>query len=440
YGSWLHCFGSLAVLLANYFSADLFEVTKATLWAELGCPRVDFPSLSDAEFSQRFELEWEWLKNFSGLTHDFVVRPAFSGEDMVRYTRLRKRFRNRRVVNEMIDHVALRIWPAVVVTIDHVHPGRFRYWARLLLSLMDHRLGALVREVTRKSVNRVSSEDGEELLRRMRGDVHAWATQEYNFWYGRMDALAETPLVLSQFSAPWGLMLEVSSFPTEQVVDEPLPWFPERDRLGWVRPSEFLRKKLRGKYLGEEKKWGQAPEPSLLGTEIAPYQAGEAAGGSEADEAKQRAAAQDIAKKRKAKGLPNAREIDGELCVPINFAAAELNRSAQILRKWEKQGKIRIVWWRTGRGKRMRWVPVSEVDRLRPALALEDKLPTDKEIARVFACSASHIRDLKKRRDLGSLPRLDQVQKLYGLLVAEGRKPHVDDGGDEENGETPEAM
>jgi len=234
----------LTVFLDTFW-IDVLERFKVLFWRSTGSPQATF-SDDDVEFAGQFEHEWERAKLFSGLNYDFVVVPAFEQADMVRYSQLSGSYR-RRIFNEMIDYVVLRICPRLLLELDQIEEKRFQSWQYVLIEMTRSLVNVILRSIERAKGGKLSSKDQMQLLETLQKRIVQLATSEYNYRFRKSEALERTPGIWGIF--PLGHLVELSVFAQDLVGDRfshiLAPVLNSMmEKLKWVRPSHFLKQKL----------------------------------------------------------------------------------------------------------------------------------------------------------------------------------------------------
>ena len=389
------------------FWIDVLDRFKALFWRSAGSPRAAF-SDNDVEFIGQFEHEWERAKLFSGLNYDFVVVPAFEQADMVRYSQLSGSYR-RRIVNEMIDYVVLRICPRLLLELDQIEEKRFQSWQHVLIKMTGSLVNGILESIERAKGGKLSSKDRMQLLETLQKRIVQLATSEYNYRFRKNEVLERTPGIWSIF--PFGHLVELSIFAQDFVGDRFSPILAPvlnsmMEKLKWVRPSYFLRQKLFRTYV---RKWyfDRKRKKKILFNR---YRSSGQDGTDACDD-------EGFAKVREAL-RPQQTYKDAETNKYFYFVGGVANKlevSVRTVRRWATKGELFFVWKElpSAKGKGFtsyRIFPKEEIDRLQPIVM-------QRRIAEMIGVTDRQWRRIKKRYGIDS-----SSTKSPGLSIFEHQK------------------
>ncbi len=430
------------------FWIDVLERFKALFWRSAGSPRAAF-SDNDVEFIGQFEHEWERAKLFSGLNYDFVVVSAFEQADMVRYSQLSESYRiSRRIVNEMIDYVVLRICPRLLLELDQIEEKRFQSWQHVLIEMTGPLVNGILRSIERAEEKGRNSRDRMQLRETLEKRIVQLATSEYNYRFRKNEALERTPGIWSIF--PLGHLVELSIF-AQDLTDGRLSHIlapalnSMMQKLKWVRPSHFLKQKLFRVY-APKRYFDRSKKEKILFDEHSKSKREEAKKyeiPTDKDENYEQPAPETIPYnkefynylEKKLKGEAGACEDELLARAPealqsqeiyrdpetnkdfylVGGVANKLGLSGRTVRRWAIEGEIPFVWKKlqSAQGKkstRCRTFPKEEIDRLQAVVS-------QKRIAETIGVTDRQWRRIKKRYGLDR-----SSTKSKGLSKLERRK------------------
>ena len=417
----------LSHVWGSFFEADVLERFKEELWIAIKCPYMDFGEIKNASiFAKNFEAQWIYAKQFSDLEYNFSVIPRFSLKDMVRYAVfLPNEIKDDKIVYEMIDYVGYKVCPSLRLDIHRADLDLFKGWIKVFLQLCIPLIQAKVNWISKQTYElrktTIIEKEKQELQEKIIPEIKKWILHDFDFSYRKVDYPVP-------FFMPIG---NLSILDKKRKIGNTKE--QEDAFVYWVRPSFFIVKKLKSLYKSseEEDEEEKKKKRRVTGIEdLLPNAENETrdsldlvaktdVGFNDNDEMVYSSVGTD-----KVTELPDERfiEFKGKKYVPIKRLARDLGYSTQTLRNWEQKGLIKFkkIWINKKRlDKRwgIRVIPYEQYVKIIKSGHFKNIGTTYQEIAEIMDISSRHLRRLKKKYKIDSLPIYKQKQALGKILL-----------------------